>query len=111
MFKVYNNVHREIIMNRFSKKSIIYTIRDINNFNIPSSKLNICSHCLISIDPYLWNSLCNSFKKMSHLKIFKKKLKLSLIKIISNFIFSDLNKISFMMMMMMMIILSLLALK
>ena len=34
MFKVYNNVHREIIINHFSKKSIIYPIRDINNFNI-----------------------------------------------------------------------------
>ena len=36
MFKVYNNVQREIIINHFSKKSIIYPIRDINNFNIPS---------------------------------------------------------------------------
>ena len=79
MFKVYNNVHREIIINHFSKKSIIYPIRDINNFNIPSSKLNICSHCLIIIGPYLWNSLCNSLKKNSHLNKFKKKLKLSLI--------------------------------
>ena len=62
MFKVYNNVHREIIINHFSKH--IYPIRDINNFNIPSSKLNICSHFLISIGPYLWNSLCNSLKKI-----------------------------------------------
>ena len=60
MFKVYNNVHREIIINHFSKKSIISPIRDINNFNIPSTKLNICSHCLIIIGHYLWNSLCNS---------------------------------------------------
>ena len=35
MFKVYNNVHREIISNHVSKKSNIYPIRDINNFNIP----------------------------------------------------------------------------
>ena len=63
MFKVYNNVHREIIINHFSKKYIIYPIRDINNFNIPLSKLNICSHCLIIIGTYLWNSLCNSLKK------------------------------------------------
>ena len=35
MFKVYNNVHREIIINHFSNKSNIYPIRDINNFNIP----------------------------------------------------------------------------
>ena len=67
MFKVYNNVHREIII-ILVKKSIIYPIRDINNFNIPSSKLNICSHCLIFIysiiGPYLWNLLCNSLKKI-----------------------------------------------
>ena len=39
MFKVYNNVHREIIINHFSKKSIIYPIRDINNFNINFIKI------------------------------------------------------------------------
>ena len=61
MFKVYNNVHREIIINNFSNKSNIYPIRDINNFNIPSSKLNICSHCLIIFGSY---SLCNSLKKV-----------------------------------------------
>ena len=90
MFKVCNNVHREIIINHFSKKSIIYPIRDINNFNIPSSKLNICSNCLIIVGHYLWNSLCNSLKKISHLNKFKKKLQLSLIlkiTIISKFIF------------------------
>ena len=37
MFKVYNKVNREIIINHFSKKSIIYPIRDINNFNIPQN--------------------------------------------------------------------------
>ena len=77
MFKIYNNVHREIIINHFSKKSIIYPIRDINNFNIPSSKLNICSHCLI-IGPYLWNLLCNFFFLNSHLNKFKKKIKIIL---------------------------------
>ena len=61
MFKVYNNVHCEFY---FNKKSNIYPIRDINNFNIPSSKLNICSHCLIIIGPYLWNSLFNSLTKI-----------------------------------------------
>ena len=71
-----NNTHREIIINHFSKKSIIYPIRDINNFNIPSSKLNICSHCLIIIGPYLWNALCNSLKKNSPLNKFKKKIKI-----------------------------------
>ena len=55
MFKVYNNIHREIIINHFSIKSIIYPIRNINNFNIPSSTLNICSLCPIIIGPYLWN--------------------------------------------------------
>ena len=35
MFKVYNNVHREIISNHVNKKSNMYLIRDINNFNIP----------------------------------------------------------------------------
>ena len=64
MFKVYNNIHREIIINHLSKKSNIYPIRDINNFNIPSLKLNICSHYLIIIGPYLWNSLCNSLNKI-----------------------------------------------
>ena len=39
MFKANNN--------NFSTKSNSYPIRDINEFNIPSSKLNICSHCLI----------------------------------------------------------------
>ena len=53
MFKVYNNVHRIIMINHFSKKSNIYPIRVINNFNIPSSKLNIFSYYLIIIDPYL----------------------------------------------------------
>ena len=62
MIEVYNNVHREI--NNFSKKDNIYPIRDIKHFNIPSSKLNIYSHCLIIIGLYLWNSLCNSLKKI-----------------------------------------------
>ena len=44
MFKVYNNCYREIIINNFSNKSYIYPIRDINNLNIPSSKLKLCSH-------------------------------------------------------------------
>ena len=44
MFKVYNNIHLDIIINHFSKKSNIYPIRDINNFNNPSSKLNIYVH-------------------------------------------------------------------
>ena len=61
MIKVYKYVHREIINNHFSNKTNIYPIHDINNFNIPSSKLNIFSHCLIIIGPYLWNSLCNSY--------------------------------------------------
>ena len=75
MFKVYNNVHCEITINHFSNKSNIYPI---NNFNIYSSKLNICSHCLIIICPYLWNSLYNSLKK-NQFYLYSKKLKLSLI--------------------------------
>ena len=59
---------------------ISYTIRDINNFNIPSSKLNIYSHCHIIIGPYLWNLLCDSLKKKSHINKFKTKLKLSHVK-------------------------------
>ena len=53
MFNVYNNAHREIMINHFSKKSNIYLIRDINNFNIHTSTSNIYSHCLIIICPYL----------------------------------------------------------
>ena len=71
MFKVYNTVHREIIINHFSNKFNIYPIRDINNVHVPSSKSNICTHCLIIIGPYLWNSLCNSLKKIINLNKFK----------------------------------------
>ena len=39
MFKANNNI--------YSTTSNSFPIRDINDFNILSSKLNICSHCLI----------------------------------------------------------------